>query len=127
MGVVVAPVSLRLDQETRRRVERIARRKKVPPSQVLREAVMRWIDDEAEGISPYDSIQDLIGVARGASRRFPRIQAAVSLNYFGLAASMVLIDAGPLIAIVRTDDQRHAVCVAALRKIRQPMATVWPG
>lgn len=65
MGVVVAPVSLRLDQETRRRVERIARRKKVPPSQVLREAVMRWIDDEAEGISPYDSIQDLIGVARG--------------------------------------------------------------
>ena len=40
---------------------------------------------------------------------------------------MVLIDAGPLIAIVKVDDQRHAAYVAALRKIRQPMATVWPG
>jgi predicted DNA-binding protein len=65
MGIVAAPISLRLDQETRRRVERIARRKKVPPSHVLREAVTRWIEHEEESISPYDSIQDLIGVAGG--------------------------------------------------------------
>jgi predicted nucleic acid-binding protein len=40
---------------------------------------------------------------------------------------MVLIDAGPLIAIVKADDQDHVSCVAALRKIRQPLATVWPA
>jgi predicted nucleic acid-binding protein len=40
---------------------------------------------------------------------------------------MILIDAGPLIAIVKADDQHHAACVAALKKIRQPLATVWPA
>lgn len=60
-----APISLRLDQKTRDRVERIARRKKVSPSHVLREAVNRWIEHEEEGVSPYEAIQDLIGVARG--------------------------------------------------------------
>jgi len=39
---------------------------------------------------------------------------------------MILIDAGPLIAIVNADDQHHSVCVAALRAIRQPLGTVWP-
>ena len=39
---------------------------------------------------------------------------------------MILIDAGPLIAIVNADDQYHAACTAALRAIRQPLGTVWP-
>ncbi len=40
---------------------------------------------------------------------------------------MILIDAGPLIAIVKADDQYHVPCVVALKKIRQPLATVWPA
>lgn len=60
-----APISLRLDQDTRNRVERIARRRKVPPSHILREAVNRLIEREEEGISPYEAIQDLVGIARG--------------------------------------------------------------
>ena len=39
---------------------------------------------------------------------------------------MILIDAGPLIAIVKSDDQNHRACVAALREIREPLGTVWP-
>lgn len=39
---------------------------------------------------------------------------------------MILIDAGPLIAIVNADDQYHAACTLALRRIRQPLGTVWP-
>jgi predicted nucleic acid-binding protein len=39
---------------------------------------------------------------------------------------VILIDAGPLIAIVKRNDQHHAACTAALKTIQQPMGTVWP-
>jgi len=39
---------------------------------------------------------------------------------------VILIDAGPLIATVKRDDQHHAACVTALRTMREPMGTVWP-
>lgn len=40
---------------------------------------------------------------------------------------MILVDAGPLIALVKKDDQHHKACVAALRRINEPMGTVWPA
>lgn len=39
---------------------------------------------------------------------------------------MILVDAGPLVALVNADDQYHAKCVGALKTFREPMATVWP-
>ncbi len=58
-------VSLRLDENTRLRVERIAQRRKVAASHIIREAIERWVEREEEDLSPYDSIKDLIGAARG--------------------------------------------------------------
>jgi uncharacterized protein len=39
---------------------------------------------------------------------------------------VILVDAGPLVAFVDADDQYHEKCVAALKALREPLATVWP-
>lgn len=40
---------------------------------------------------------------------------------------MILIDAGPLVALIHRDDTHHARCVASMRSIVEPLATVWPA
>ncbi len=39
---------------------------------------------------------------------------------------MILVDAGPLVALVDADDQYHEKCVDYLKSLREPLATVWP-
>jgi predicted nucleic acid-binding protein len=40
---------------------------------------------------------------------------------------VILVDAGPLVALVDSDDQHHGPCVATLKAIKEPMGTVWPA
>lgn len=40
---------------------------------------------------------------------------------------MILVDAGPLVALIHADDRSHASCRATFENIREPLATVWPA
>ena len=39
---------------------------------------------------------------------------------------MILVDAGPLVALFDRDDRHHRRCVVTLRSLSEPLATAWP-
>lgn len=40
---------------------------------------------------------------------------------------MILVDAGPLVALADASDAHHEACLRTLGRITEPMGTVWPA
>ena len=62
---MASPMTLRLDAETRRRIARIARRRRVSASQVVRDAIGAWVGADESKAAPFEALADLIGVVHG--------------------------------------------------------------
>lgn len=60
-------ITVRLEKELRRRIARIARRKSVPPAEVVREALEAYCQSHEDGVNCYDIAKKarVIGVAKG--------------------------------------------------------------
>jgi hypothetical protein len=67
MGIsnMASPLTLRLDAKTRKRIERIARRRQVSVSEVIRLAIAAWAEQQEPIAAPFEAIADLIGVVHG--------------------------------------------------------------
>jgi uncharacterized protein len=40
---------------------------------------------------------------------------------------MILVDAGPLVALIHADDHHHRECREAFRSLAEPLVSVWPA
>jgi Arc/MetJ-type ribon-helix-helix transcriptional regulator len=64
---MASPLTLRLDEKTRKRIVRIARRKQLSTSEVVRQAIEAWAERQEPVTSPYEAVKDLIGVVHAGN------------------------------------------------------------
>jgi predicted DNA-binding protein len=60
-------MTLRVDKKTRQRIARIAHRKQVSASEVIRQAIETCIEEQEPAGSPYEMVSDLIGILHGGN------------------------------------------------------------
>jgi predicted DNA-binding protein len=61
---MASPLTLRLDEKTRSRIGRLARRNGLSTSEFIRRAIEASIEREEPAVLPYEAVKDLIGVVR---------------------------------------------------------------
>jgi len=69
IGNMASPQTLTLDAKTGKRFERIARRRQVSVSEMIRLAIAAWAEQQEPIAAPYEAIADLIGVVPGGMPR----------------------------------------------------------
>ncbi len=62
-----SPLTLRLEKKTRQRITRIASRKQISTSEVIRQAIEAWVERQEPIAAPYEAMADLIGVVNGGN------------------------------------------------------------
>lgn len=64
---MASPLTLRLDEKTRRQIARIARRKRLSTSEVIRQAIEAWAERQEPLAAPFELASDLLGIVRGGN------------------------------------------------------------
>ena len=64
-----SPVTLRLEKKTRQRIARIASRRQISTSEVIRQAIEAWVEQQEPIAAPYEAMADLIGIVNGGNPR----------------------------------------------------------
>ena len=62
-----SPLTLRLERKTRQRIARIASRRQISTSEVVRQAIEAWVERQELIAAPYEAMVDLIGVVNGGN------------------------------------------------------------
>jgi predicted DNA-binding protein len=60
-----SPLTLRLERKTRQRIARIASRRRISTSELIRQAIEAWVERQEPIAAPYEAMVDLIGVVNG--------------------------------------------------------------
>lgn len=66
---MASPLTFRLDEKTRQRIAKIARRKRLSTSEVIRQAIEAWTERQEPVAAPFELVADLLGVVRGGNPR----------------------------------------------------------
>ena len=64
-----SPLTLRLEKKTRQRIARIASRRQISTSEVIRQAIEAWVERQEPITAPYEAMADLVGVVNGGNRQ----------------------------------------------------------
>jgi Arc/MetJ-type ribon-helix-helix transcriptional regulator len=64
---MASPLTLRLEKKIRLRIARIASRRQISTSEVIRQAIEAWVERQEPIAAPYEVMADLIGVVNGGN------------------------------------------------------------
>jgi hypothetical protein len=108
----------------------LAQKRRQTKSEVIRDAIGELARQEEKGGAkkrPYDLVAHLIGCVKGGPRNLSR---DAGRKFHGMLVerarkrAMILVGAGPLIALIHEDDNEHGRCREVFATIGEPLGTV---
>ena len=120
LSKAMTTITCKIPDEVSAHLDAAARQRRVPKSQIIREALAASFGKRSPPVSAFDLIKDACGIIKGGLKITPAMPDTES---FWRAMSDVLIDTGPLVAMLCAGDQDHAWTVEQFRALPPPFLT----